>query len=76
MNTKSIIEYRESDALLNISRTIDPHVLEHQIRAAAQRELARAIVRSIKVGFNGIAAVFKDASDLQEKHGNRNYGAV
>ena len=76
MNTKSTIESRETDALLNFSSTIDPHIFEQQIRAAAQRELARAIARTVKVGFNSIASVLKDAADLQKKHGNQNYGAV
>lgn len=76
MNTKNINESNEINSLLNISKSFDPLLAEREIRAAAQQELARAIIRSIKVGLNNISSVIKDASELRSKYGATNNGAV
>lgn len=76
MNKKEINESSEIYSLLNVSKSFDPLLAEREIRSAAQQELAKAIVRTIKVGLNNISSVFKDASELQSKYGSKNHGAV
>lgn len=76
MTTKEISASSDSNSFMNISSSVNPMLLEHEIRAAAQQALAQAVVRSAKLAFSNISAVLRDAAKLQQQHGSKIRGAV